>query len=226
MQWKTYLLAVISSISATHKVLIGPAIQVGVLSTQETISSITSPTLALVHWVTEVTDVDTLSIFVTVVGLVLAWIFWFTDLMRNIQADIEFVADVPFNAFVITLCFVVDCTSKLSYHFSLTCALFFWKDMTNWGPKPSQVNVIFKEILDKVQTGAFLCKVYFMKSHLMDRTSYYGPLLCLHRCTKYSQLPLITRKRTKHSFRCHFMSSWSRVTARTALWSKLWNGAP
>lgn len=92
--------------------------------------------------------------------------------MRNIQADIEFVADVPFNAFVITLCFVVDCTSKLSSHFSLTCTLFFWKGMTNWGPKPSRVNVIFKEILDKVQTGAFLCEVYFMKSHLMDRTSY------------------------------------------------------
>lgn len=70
----------ISSVGATHKVLIGPAVQIGVLPTQETISGITSATLTLVHWVTEVTDVDALSIFVTVVGLVLAWVFWFTDL--------------------------------------------------------------------------------------------------------------------------------------------------
>lgn len=77
---KTYLFAVISGICTTHKVLIGPAVQVGVLSTQEAISSVTGPTLALVHWVTEVTDVDALSIFVTVVGLVLARVFWFTDL--------------------------------------------------------------------------------------------------------------------------------------------------
>lgn len=70
----------ISRISTAHKVLIWPSVQVGVLSTQETISSITSPTLALIHWVTEVADVDTLSVFVTVVGLVLAWILWFTDL--------------------------------------------------------------------------------------------------------------------------------------------------
>lgn len=82
-QSSTNLLAVISGISATHKVLIGPPVQVRVLSTQESISSITSPTLTLVHWVTEVTDVDTLGIFVTVVGLFLAWIFRFTDLNRK-----------------------------------------------------------------------------------------------------------------------------------------------
>lgn len=83
MQSNTNLLAVIGSISTTHKVLIGPSVQVGVLSAQETISSITGPTLTLVHWVTEVTDVDTLGIFVTVVGLVLAWIFRFTDLNKK-----------------------------------------------------------------------------------------------------------------------------------------------
>lgn len=29
----------------------------------------------------------------------------------------------------------------------------------------------------------------------MECTSYYDPLLCLHRCTKYSQLPLITSEK-------------------------------
>lgn len=103
----------IGGISITHKILIWPSVQVRVLSTQETISSITSPTLALVHWVTEVTDVDTLSIFVTVVGLVLAWIFRFTDLNEiYIQAGIQFVdkkivqADVLLNTFVSVVCFL------------------------------------------------------------------------------------------------------------------------
>lgn len=70
-----YLLAVISGVCTTHKVLIGPAIQVRVFSTKEAISSVTSPTLTLVHRVTEVADVDAFGIFVTVVGPVLAWIF-------------------------------------------------------------------------------------------------------------------------------------------------------
>lgn len=83
MRWQIsaeYLLAVISGVRTTHKVLIGPTIQVRVFSTNEAISSITSPTLTLVHWVIEVADVHAFSIFVTVVGLVPAWILGLTHL--------------------------------------------------------------------------------------------------------------------------------------------------
>lgn len=78
-----YLLAVVSGIGTTHKVLIGPAIQVWVFSTNETISCITRPTLTLVHRVTEVADVDAFGIFVTVVGLVLAWVLWLAHLEKK-----------------------------------------------------------------------------------------------------------------------------------------------
>lgn len=75
-----YLLAVISGVSATHEVLIGPAVQVRVLSADETIPSITSATLTLVHRVAEVADVDTFCMFVASVGFFLARVLGFTHL--------------------------------------------------------------------------------------------------------------------------------------------------
>lgn len=78
-----YLLAVISGVGTAHEVQVRPAIQVWVLSTNEAISSVASPTLALVHGVTEVADVDAFGILVTVVGLVLARILWLTHLQKQ-----------------------------------------------------------------------------------------------------------------------------------------------
>lgn len=90
---KKYLLAVVSGVGTAHKVLIGPAIQVGVFSTNEAISSITGPTLTLVHRVTEVADVDAFGIFVTVVRLVLAWVLWLTHLKKK-QGRWNFITDL------------------------------------------------------------------------------------------------------------------------------------
>lgn len=75
-----YLLAVISGVSAAHKVLIGPAVQVRVLSTDEAVPSVTSATLALVHRVAEVADVDAFRVFVAVVGFFLARVLGFAHL--------------------------------------------------------------------------------------------------------------------------------------------------
>lgn len=78
--YTTYLLAVKGGVGTTHKVLIGPAIQVRVFSTDKTISSIANPALTLVHRVTEVAEVDAFSVFMTVMGLVLAWVLWLAHL--------------------------------------------------------------------------------------------------------------------------------------------------
>lgn len=81
----------ICGVSTTHKVLVGPAIQVRVFSTNEAISGITGPALTLVHRVTEVADVDTFGRFVTVVGLVLAWVLWLAHL---IEKQVELYYDI------------------------------------------------------------------------------------------------------------------------------------
>lgn len=75
-----YLLAVISGVSAAHKVMIGPAVQIRVLSADEAIPSVTSATLAFVHGVAEVTDVDAFRVLVAIVGFVLARVLGFTHL--------------------------------------------------------------------------------------------------------------------------------------------------
>lgn len=75
-----YLLAVVGCISAAHEVLIGPAVQIRVLSTDEAVPSVTSATLALVHGVAEVADVNALCMFVAVMGFVLARILGFAHL--------------------------------------------------------------------------------------------------------------------------------------------------
>ena len=78
-----YLLAVISGVGPTHKVLIGPAVQIRVFPTNEAISSVTGPTFTLEHGVIEVADVDALGKSVTVVGLLLAWVLWLTHLKET-----------------------------------------------------------------------------------------------------------------------------------------------
>lgn len=75
----------ISGVGATHKVLIGPTIQVRVFPTKEAISGVTGPALALVHRITEVADVDTFSIFVTIVGIVFAWVLRLTHLKKKTE---------------------------------------------------------------------------------------------------------------------------------------------
>lgn len=75
-----YLLAVVSSVSATHKVLIGPAVQVGVFSAEDAVASKANLTLALVHGVAEVAEVDALCVPVAAVGSVQAGVLWFTYL--------------------------------------------------------------------------------------------------------------------------------------------------
>lgn len=81
-----YLLAVISGVGTTHEVLIGPAIQVRVFSTDEAVSSVTGSTFTLEHRVIKVAGVDTFGIFVAAVGLVLAWVLWFTHLKERKQS--------------------------------------------------------------------------------------------------------------------------------------------
>lgn len=95
-----YLLAVISGVSATHKVLIGPAVQVRVLSTDEAIPSVTSATLTLVHRVTEVADVDAFCMFVAVVGFVLARVLGFTHLNGQRKRQLNLTTSIcPFWVF-------------------------------------------------------------------------------------------------------------------------------
>lgn len=84
-----YLLAVVGCISAAHEVLIGPAVQIRVLSTDEAVPGVTGATLALVHGVAEVADVNALCMFVAVMGFFLAGILGFTHL--NEEETVEFL---------------------------------------------------------------------------------------------------------------------------------------
>lgn len=199
-----YLLAVISGVSTTHKVLIGPAIQVWVFSTDEAISSVTGPTLTLVHRVTEVADVDAFSIFVTVVGLVLAWVLWFTHLKKKTkQVELCYVIchqqhpsskalDVicpkkhidgpqcPRHLFfdVSILLLASNDMSKSSAYFTTTPCTFLFGSEGLW-----------KRFWTESKCRALLGTVDFI---LMHHTSHYDPLLPLYCSTRYSQLPLVT----------------------------------
>lgn len=85
-----YLLAVISGICVAHQVVIGPAVQVRVLSANEAVSGVARPTLALVHGIVEVADVDAFGIFVAAVGLVLAGILGLTHLKGKRQLEEDY----------------------------------------------------------------------------------------------------------------------------------------
>lgn len=84
-----YLLAVVGCISAAHEVLIGPTVQIWVLSTDEAVPSVTGATLTLVHGVAEVADVNALCMLVAVMGFLLARILGFTHL--NEEETVEFL---------------------------------------------------------------------------------------------------------------------------------------
>lgn len=70
----------IGGICSTHKILVGPSIQIKVLSTDDAVSSVANTALALVHRVTEVTKEDAFSILVATVAVVLAGVVGFTHL--------------------------------------------------------------------------------------------------------------------------------------------------
>lgn len=75
-----YLLAVVGGILHAMEVSVGPSIQVSVLSTNVTISSIARFALTAVHDVGENAQVNTVGVFVTVMAPVLTWVPWCTDL--------------------------------------------------------------------------------------------------------------------------------------------------
>lgn len=172
----------IGGVGSTHKVLIGPAIQIWVFSTNEAVSSVTSPALTLVHRVTEVADVDAFGIFVTVVGFVLAWVLWLTHLKKK-TAGYRWHVEVKSTYLTATsLRFLFGSYFKERAYLNLKER--FWP-----------------------QCVAFLGTVDFMKSHLMHYPSHYDPLLPLYCSTRYSQLPLITRGWAGRQSGCHSMSS-------------------
>lgn len=70
----------VGGICSTHKILVGPSIQIKVLSTDDAISSITDTAFTLVHWVTKVTKEDAFRILVATVAVVFAGVVGFTHL--------------------------------------------------------------------------------------------------------------------------------------------------
>lgn len=106
----TYLLAVVGGISSTHQVLVGPAIQIRIFSTDKAISSIANFTLTFVHRVTEVAKVNALSKPMTTMGLVLARVLRFTNLLdlkdgRSLTLDLAFLGILLYYTGVITLAY-------------------------------------------------------------------------------------------------------------------------
>ena len=76
----THLLAVIGGIGVTHQVVIGPAVQVGVLPADEAVPCVADLTVTLVHGVAEVAEVHTVCVPVAVMGLILAGVLRLTHL--------------------------------------------------------------------------------------------------------------------------------------------------
>lgn len=68
----SYLLAVVGGVLHTQEVFVGPSIQVGVISTDVAIASVTRFALTAEHGVTELTQVDTVSILVAIMAAILA----------------------------------------------------------------------------------------------------------------------------------------------------------
>lgn len=245
----TYFLAVVSGVGSTHKVLIRPAIQVWVFSTNEAISSVTGLTLTLVHWVTEVADVDTFSIFVTIVGLVLAWVLWLTHLKKKkgswkcivkfdyIQHQRNYALpekekkiwlSMPLSS--VFSCFLSapeDMFKSRVFISPLLLIAFFLEGHSNLRATLKWSEGLMERFLTKPKCRAFLGTLDFMKSNIIHRISHYDPLLPLYCSVRYSQLPLITRgwRITPVWMPLHELIE-QKVTARTGLWSKLWNEAP
>lgn len=70
----------VGGVGGADQILVGPAIQVGVLPTDEPVACVARLALALVHGVAEVAQVDALCVLVAAVRLVLARVFRLTHL--------------------------------------------------------------------------------------------------------------------------------------------------
>ena len=77
-----YLLAMVGGVLHTHKVSVGPSIQVSVLSTNMTIPSITWLALTAEHGLRVDTQIHTLCVFVTVVATIQARVAGFANLKK------------------------------------------------------------------------------------------------------------------------------------------------
>lgn len=73
----------VGGICSTHKILVGPSIQIKVLSTDDAVSSITNTAFTLVHRVTEVSQEDAFSILVATVAVILTGVVGFTHLFMK-----------------------------------------------------------------------------------------------------------------------------------------------
>lgn len=78
-----YLLAVISGVFHTQQVIVGPSIQVTVLSTNASIPSIPWLALTAEHGLGEDSQVDTVCIFIAVVASVFAGVTRSTNLKKR-----------------------------------------------------------------------------------------------------------------------------------------------
>lgn len=74
------LLAVVGGILNTVEISVGPAIQVSVLPTYITITSIAWLAFAAKHDVRENAQINTIGLSVTVMASILTWVPWCTDL--------------------------------------------------------------------------------------------------------------------------------------------------
>lgn len=79
-QEDSYLLAVVGGVLNTVEITVGPAIQVSVLSTYITITSIAWLAFAAKHDVRENAQINTIGLFVTVMAAIFTWVPWCTDL--------------------------------------------------------------------------------------------------------------------------------------------------
>ncbi len=241
----TYLLAVISGIGTTHKVLIGPAIQVWVFPTNEAVSGVTGPAFTLVHRVIEVADVDAFGIFVTVVGLVLAWVLRLAHLKKKKSSwncIMTFANDhiqhqrcwmwsawekrkMTLYALVILffIWFPFCCQLLMTRpsqeflfsHYSLHLSSFKLKATASWSE-------VFRERLwTKLKCGALVGLVDFMRGHQMHHTSHSThccPFIAaqgIHSCHSLPEDELKSSLELLHEL------IEQKVTAWTGLWLKL-----
>jgi len=70
-------------ISSTDQVVIRPAIQIRILTTDASIASVTRPAFTFVHRIAEMAQVDALRRLMAAVRLVLARVLRFTDLQQT-----------------------------------------------------------------------------------------------------------------------------------------------
>lgn len=81
--FSAYLLAVVGGVFHTHKLLVGPAVQVGVLSADVSVPSIAGLALTAEHGLCVVPQVDTAGVRIAVVGSVIAGVTRLTDLQTR-----------------------------------------------------------------------------------------------------------------------------------------------